>query len=124
MRDLRESAAAAVAVSMLIFVVAHQVIQGRANAGLPQGEAGAVDIDDLRSKWMESVSGILAAYDEEPDAQKARDALLALRVPADAQHVHLGLVLAFQAEADKSANSRATMEEVRAAFTEYASQHP
>jgi len=123
MIELRKTIAIAVAVSMLLFAVAHQLGPGEKRVDMPRGDAGAVDINDLRSKWQKSVSHILIEYDQKSDAQTARDALLGLQVPADAQEVHLDLVLAFQAEADARTNSSATMQEARAAFIKYTTTH-
>ena len=124
MIELRKTIAIAIAVSMLLFSIAHQLGQEKKLVSVPRGDVGAIDIDDLRSKWQENVFRILAEYDQNLQAQTTRDALLDLQVPADAQDIHLGLVLAFQAASDTRVNSSVTVENARAAFIKYTTTHP
>jgi hypothetical protein len=72
--------------------------------------------EEIRSQWRDAVQDVLAAYDGDKKPAVARDALLALRVTAEDQPLHLSLVLAFQRRVDGVAGAEQAIAKARASF--------
>lgn len=82
----------------------------------PAGQT-VVDPTVLHASWVEDTSAILASYDQDKDAGRARDALLALRVTADDKAAHQELVFAFEALATGTPDADARLENARTTFS-------
>ena len=67
--------------------------------------APPVPVEQLHGYWLGKVKGILAAYDQDQNATKARDALAGLRVASEDRDVHLALVLAFETKVQGQAGA-------------------
>lgn len=72
---------------------------------------------EIHRTWVQGVRKVLAAHDQDRDALKARDALLALSVRTDDQDVHLALVLALQGIMDGKVEAAQKLVEAQQAFT-------
>ena len=52
--------------------------------------------EELRRAWQDGTAEAIRSYAQTTDAQAAKTALLAQRVPAEQREIHLGLVLALE----------------------------
>lgn len=68
----------------------------RINVATPQ-PAITYTPEELHEGWQDGVARIANAYDNDHDARKAKEALLALRVRAEDRDAHLKLVMAMSA---------------------------
>lgn len=73
--------------------------------------------EQIRLEWKQGVEGVLAAYDQDQNASKARDALLNLSVTNEEKSAHLELVLAFQAAVDKKPTATSDLQKARQKFS-------
>ncbi|MBP7134188.1 hypothetical protein KBA73_03145 [Patescibacteria group bacterium] len=71
---------------------------------------------EIRSGWRTSVQTIFAEYDRTQDAEAAKNGLLALRVVAPDQEVHLALVLALQGMTESRVGAKQALEAARQRF--------
>lgn len=76
-----------------------------------------VSLAQMHTDWQKTVRDVAAHYEQDHDAARARDALLALTVaPAD-QSMHLRLVLALNALVEGASGAGAKWKEALQAFT-------
>lgn len=71
---------------------------------------------EIHAAWRTSVQVIFAEYDRTQDAEAAKNGLLALRVIAPDQEVHLALVLALQAVTESRAGAKQSLDLARQRF--------
>jgi hypothetical protein len=88
--------------------------------GHPAGPA-VVDPAELHAQWAEGTAATLTQFDQDQDAAKARDALLALRVNAADKDLHQELVFAFEAWATQASGAEARLQTAREHFSVRAS---
>ncbi len=94
---------------MGIAIVSGGVVLYRQNqASTVEESASHVSPEEVLRAWELGVKGAVQGYEQDKNALKARDLLLALRVPAEKREQHLSLVLALEAaiQQRKDAESR------------------
>ena len=64
---------------------------------VPPAPVSAPSLEETRATWRQNVKRIVAMYDQDKQAERAREALLALTVAREDQEAHLRLVLALNA---------------------------
>lgn len=70
----------------------------------------------LVSNWRTAVDDVLALYDKDRDAGRAKTALIILKVPADKREVHLHLVLALDQIIQKDPAGEEAFQKARAEY--------
>lgn len=80
-------------------------------------QPAVVDPAERHAAWVRDTQTVLAQFDRDHDAAKARDALLALRVNAADKGLHQELVFAFEASVAQEAGAEGRLRAARQQFS-------
>lgn len=92
--------------------------QRRAPSVLPISPAitQTKSVEQMHADWQKGVRDTIAAYDQDHEAARARDALLALTVASRDQAAHLQLVLGLNALAEGAPGAKEKWKAAKQAF--------